>query len=104
MIGVDLVCVSEFRRQLEIGGDAFLRRAFDDAELADGDAERLAGLWAAKEAVIKASSRPLASPRDVVISHAQSGRPLATTATGSFHVSIAHHGDYAVAVAMEAAS
>lgn len=53
--GVDLVDIGRFTRCLEVGGDRFLSRIFTPAELAycRGREERLAGRFAAKEAMAK---------------------------------------------------
>ena len=100
MIGIDLVFVPEFDRQRDLGGDAFLRRVFTAAELENLESAHLAGLWAAKEAVIKAYAQLGASLSAIVVSHDEAGRPCATYDGRTFEVSIAHHGDYAVAVAL----
>jgi len=51
-----LVDLAQFRRDLEIGRDGFLRRLYTDAEVVDsgGRIELLASGFAAKEAVAKA--------------------------------------------------
>jgi phosphopantetheine--protein transferase-like protein len=99
MIGIDLVSIPEFQRQLEIGGTRFLQRAFSKSELENRDVRHLAGLWAAKEAVIKAAVTP-PQLSDIELTHDASGRPHARVGAQSFDVSISHHGEYAVAVAM----
>jgi len=67
MIGIDLVDMKEFQRQLDIGGATFVRRAFGDAESVGSGASRLAGLWAAKEAIVKAASTTPWRLSDVVV-------------------------------------
>src|SRR5436305_13893925 len=54
-IGVDAVHLPSWARYLEVGGPPFLRRVYTDAELvySDGDRDRLASRFAAKEAVLK---------------------------------------------------
>jgi phosphopantetheine--protein transferase-like protein len=81
VIGIDLVNIDEFRRQLELTGEALVHRAFSEEEVSLCNAEnssptvdQLATLWAAKEAVIKAALSPPASLKDVVISPDGSGR------------------------------
>ena len=100
MIGVDLVHIPEFQKQLNTGGSAFLRKAFSENEIRKGDAEHLAGVWAAKEAVVKAGGLHIEHWTDVQIMYDTSGRPSATVNDEDYDISIAHHGDYAVAVAM----
>jgi len=99
MIGVDLVFLPEFQKQLEIGGDAFIKRTFRLSEIKDHKTEHLAGLWAAKEAVIKAAEVAPKAYTDIVITHDESGKPYAHIGSQAFAISIAHHGDYAIAVA-----
>lgn len=100
MIGIDLVHIPEFQRQLDAGGPHLLEKMFIRLELENRSIEHLAGLWAAKEAVMKAASEPPLRMTDVVITHDSSGRPHASFAARSFDVSISHHGDYVVAVAL----
>jgi phosphopantetheine--protein transferase-like protein len=100
VIGIDLVFVPEFDRQRALGDDAFLRRVFSTTELENLESAHLAGLWAAKEAVIKACAQIGASLVEVVLSHDEAGRPHARYDGRAFEVSIAHHGEYAVAVAL----
>jgi phosphopantetheine--protein transferase-like protein len=100
MIGIDLVFIPEFRRQMEAGGAHFLERAFNPSELENQNVQHLAGLWAAKEAVIKAAGEPAGRPIDVAVSYDASGRPYGATESRSFELSISHHGEYVVAVAL----
>jgi hypothetical protein len=83
VIGIDLVDIEEFRRQLLLGGERFLRRAFHEHELVDQDAARLAGLWAPKEAVVKASLTPPGRFADVTIANDGSGRCYGASFTAS---------------------
>lgn len=103
MVGIDLVFVPEFQAQLQVGGDIFIEKAFQATEYIRKEPEHLAGLWAAKEAVCKAMAIPPASWRDIHISHDALGKPHAMVGDESFALSIAHHGEYAVAVAMKVA-
>jgi phosphopantetheinyl transferase (holo-ACP synthase) len=57
-------------------------------------------LWAAKEAVIKAAPESPERLTDVAITHDASGRPHATIEAQNFEISISHHGEYVVAVAL----
>lgn len=100
MIGVKLVSVEDFRHEMSKGGATFLRQTFTDPELGDRDVVVLAGLAAAKAAVVAASPSPIASVLDVVVSRDALGRPRARAAGRDFEVSISHDGDYVVAVAV----
>lgn len=55
-VGIDVVGVAEISDSIAAFGDRFLRRVYTPAELADcaRSPERLAAVFAAKEAVIKA--------------------------------------------------
>ncbi|HEY5120370.1 MAG TPA: 4'-phosphopantetheinyl transferase superfamily protein [Acidimicrobiales bacterium] len=103
MIGIDLVFIPEFQRLLESGGGILRREAFRESEARDQSVQHLAGLWAAKEAVIKASLAPPAKMTEIEITHDASGRPHGTIGDQHFEVSISHHGDYAIAMAMRVA-
>jgi phosphopantetheine--protein transferase-like protein len=100
MIGIDLVFIPEFRRQVESGGAHFLERAFNPSELENQNVQHLAGLWAAKEAVIKAAPESPERLIDVAVTYDASGRPHGNIEAQNFEISISHHGEYVVAVAM----
>ena len=122
-IGVDIVDVSRVASLLERYGDRFLRRVFTDQEVryalgSANRAERLAGRFAVKEAVMKAlgtgKSQGIlwrdvetargAMGRPVVRLHGQAVRWLRQRGGERVHVSITHDGGKAVAfVILEAA-
>ena len=99
MIGVDLVNISEFEQQIHLGGKAFLKKAFAASELQDQRVHHLAGLWAAKEAVIKAAGATPQKMTEIIIVFDSSGRPHGKFGPEEFEISIAHHGGYAISVA-----
>ena len=99
MIGIDLVYIPEFQRQLDIGGIGFIRKTFHASEMKSDHTEHLAGLWAAKEAVAKAAASMPQKWTEITITHDISGKPSARFGSQKFAISIAHHGEYAVAVA-----
>jgi phosphopantetheine--protein transferase-like protein len=99
VIGIDLVFIPEFRKRLEVGGSRMRERAFRPSETNGQPIEHLAGLWAAKEAVVKAAAPAPEKWTDIVIIHDPSGRPHAHVGGQEFAISISHHGDYAVAAA-----
>jgi phosphopantetheine--protein transferase-like protein len=103
VIGIDLVFIPEFQRQVEAGGTPFLRKAFNPSELENQNVQHLAGLWAAKEAVIKAAPESPERLIDVAITHDTLGRPHGNIEAQNFEISISHHGEYVVAVAMAVA-
>ena len=109
-IGVDLCAVSRMEKLLT--DDRFLNRYFDAEEKAyikgrgKSAAQTMAGLFASKEALLKALGTGLfISMREVCILHEPSGRPyysLSGAAAealdgGALHLSITHEGDMACA-------
>lgn len=106
-IGIDVCGIERMGVAVRRSGPRFLRRAFTDAELSycAGSVERLAGRWAAKEAVIKAFDQtPICfSKRRIEILPSPSGAPavrLLGDARGArVQVSITHQAGLAIATA-----
>lgn len=111
--GIDLVEVASLRQLIEAGGDGFIDAAWTAREQyeTNGQAEGLAGKWAAKEAVMKVLQRGIGDldPRDVEIVTEPSGAPrveLHRTARAfarrrriaTWHVSLTHEGGWAAAI------
>ena len=109
-VGTDLCQIGRMRELLE--KKSFLLRCFSEAELewvasrGAVAADSLAGLWAAKEAVLKALGTGLQLPMlSIEIGHTElgqpvcslSGRALERCAGGEVLVSISHEGDMACA-------
>ncbi|MBI2640703.1 MAG: 4'-phosphopantetheinyl transferase superfamily protein [Candidatus Sungbacteria bacterium] len=99
MVGIDLVFMPEFKKRLET---VDLHTILLDSELRENRLiESLAGLFAAKEAFFKALGRK-ADWHEVWIEKDKEGKPrlqsLLLPAGSHAEVSIAHSGDYAVAV------
>ena len=110
-IGLDMCEIARMQRWLE--DDYSLRRLFTEEEQtyihSKGltAAQTMAGLFAAKEAVLKALGTGLAIPlTDVEIIHTAAGQPQAqlhgkaAAMGGSFLLSITHEGDMAAAMAI----
>ena len=102
--GVDLVKLEEFGKALKRGGDAFRRRLFHPSEADGAGLERLAGIFAVKEATYKALGLPKGNWHIIEVGHTGEGRPYLTFAPEydtshvvSCDVSISHSGDYLVA-------
>lgn len=97
--GVDLVHVPRVERWLAEPG--FRERVFQPTELEDGRVEHLAGVLAAKEALFKALGRTLPW-HSVAVGREPGGRPtvrwVGAPQALQAEVSIAHQGQYAVAV------
>ena len=117
--GIDLVEVAQMRRWIEDPRDPLIRRCFVQAELDEiGDGadriERVAGRFAAKEAVLKALGTGFGAGvafTDVVIHRAPGGAPevrltggAAKAAAGlgvtGWRLSISHAGGMAIASAL----
>ena len=102
--GVDLVAVEEFGRSMSRGGDALRRRLFHPTERDGAPLERLAGIFAAKEAAFKALELPAGNWHVVEIARTSDGRPFIRFAPeydasriASVDLSITHCADYAFA-------
>lgn len=113
-VGVDLISVGRFRKVLDIHGERFLARVFTEHEraLCSGDARRLAGRFASKEAVSKALRTGIGpfgiTFQDIEIDADKMGAPSVVlhgaakarfSALGGISValSISHEDEYAVA-------
>lgn len=101
MIGIDILALEEFKKQLAAGGDAFLRRAYLECELENQNPTHLAGVLCAKEAVLKAVGVEPGGWQRIAIKYEPSGKPFAEVDGRIIPISISHHGDYAVAVAVD---
>lgn len=109
MIGIDVVDVARFRGTLE-RFPGFAERFFTPAERAECEtrtdpARHLAGIFAAKEASMKALGTvpAVAFARRIEISKRPDGAPYARMRDRRAQVSISHDGGVAVAVAMVSA-
>lgn len=113
-IGVDLIQVERFEQVFNHHGDRFLARVFTDREreICRGDLRRLAGRYAAKEAVSKALGTGIGTVgilfHDIEVLRDQAGAPVVTLHNAakirfdsmsgcSLALSISHENDYAVA-------
>ena len=84
--GVDLIYLPRFKTSLKRGGENFLRRVYHETELRrhlpgeqrrhlQGDIQHLAGIFAAKEAIVKALSLPTDSWNNISITYKRNGQP-----------------------------
>jgi len=110
--GIDLVDVHRVADLIEAGGDAFVRDVWTKAEQAycEGNPERLASRWGAKEATMKALGLgfPDVSFRDIEVTSSVGHQPglhlhgAAATAADAlglndWSVSLSHEGGLAIA-------
>ncbi len=106
-VGIDIVDVARFALFVEDREHAFLKKVFTPEEVAyafshANPAVRLAGMFAAKEAVSKALGVAEFPFAHIEIRHQEDGKPVAYTLGKklSVAVSIAHTDTLATAVAM----
>ena len=102
--GIDLVVIEQFAASLQRGGEAFRRRLFHPPEALGASTERLAAIFAAKEAAFKALGLPAGDWLVVEIAHTAAGRPFVrfvpeydSSHIVSCDVSITHASDFVVA-------
>ena len=100
--GIDLVYLPRFKEALKKGGTKFLHRVFHEGELTNQEVSHLAGIFAAKEAVIKALSLPVDSFHDIKVINKPSGGPTVEITKHelpiiNYSLSISHDGDYVIA-------
>lgn len=99
--GIDLVYIPRFRAVLKQDGEKFLERVYLREELSDQGVQHLAGIFAAKEAVMKALDLPKNSWEDIIIKY-RNGSPFAEIINYSIKIassslSISHDGKYIIA-------
>ena len=108
-VGIDMVKIAKMRRAIERWGSAFINRVFNQEELANiapGKMyyQRLAARFAAKEAVIKATSKKqLLALKDIFILNRANGAPYCEFKVDlkiKIFLSITHLEDYAAACAV----
>lgn len=103
-IGCDLVRVGRFEKSAKIGG--FLEKILSASEISSAkNSASLAGMFAAKEAIIKALGMKAGDWQKIEIKKDGGGRPYARIADSpleilSQDISISHDGDYAMAIAV----
>lgn len=104
VIGVDIQFVPELftSKSIDLKSDPEMLRIFSQREIAYAETKSdpnvtLAGIFAAKEAIIKAGyfKNETTDLRNIEISHSENGKPLFL----GFTLSISHSKDYAICVA-----
>lgn len=107
-VGVDLVWVERIVQALARAG--FAERVYSAEELRLGRSpERLAGRWAAKEAIVKCLAAPLPPLRDIEILKGSRGEPIVRLPANcldpgeQIHLSISHERELAIAYAVREA-
>jgi phosphopantetheine--protein transferase-like protein len=101
-IGTDIVLIPRIERMLKTTS-LLSRNIFTAEELKNQSAEHLAGIFAAKEAAIKALGLKPKSWRQIEVKKERDGSPKLifsgtdTQKIKELHLSISHDGDYALA-------
>lgn len=104
--GVDLVYLPRFKRSLKNGGENFLMRVFHETELRrhlPGEQHRhLAGIFAAKESIIKALGLSTDSWHEIHITNHKNGAPTVQIENYKLKIencslSISHDENYVIA-------
>ncbi len=102
--GIDLAYLPRFKRSLKNGGEIFMQRVFNEKELTQGKTsiQHLAGIFTAKEAVIKALSLPTDFWRDIHIRNDSDGAPTVEIENCQLKIvncslSISHDNSYVIA-------
>jgi phosphopantetheine--protein transferase-like protein len=103
-VGCDIVYIPSFARSVQEGGSEFLKNLFSESEInLASSLESLAGFFAIKESVIKAIGRKI-NWLDIIIYKLESGKPAVRLplvySLCDCDVSVAHHGEYSIAIAM----
>lgn len=104
--GCDIVYIKKFERSTERGGPQFLEKIFSSSELTGtASVESMAGMFAAKEAVIKALELKAGDWHKIEIVKNKSGRPEIrlrgiNREIASRDISISHDKEYAIAFAV----
>ncbi len=101
--GVDLVYLPKFKKALKSGGEIFMQKVFNEKELTQGktNIQHLAGIFAAKEAAMKALNLPLDSWHDIHINFQLDGAPSVQIVNYKLKIencslSISHDGNYVI--------
>ena len=103
-VGCDIVHIPTFEDSVRSGADLFLARILrppEQSRYTTGESQ--AGVFALKEAVMKALGVPAGSWHDIEVANTPDGKPMVSllqyrSTIDSSDVSIAHHGEYAIAV------
>lgn len=102
-VGTDLVELKRFKKKIT-NSSSILKKLFTPAELQNCDPAHLAGIFAAKEAAIKALSLTSGSWLEMEVNYQESGKPILKSSKKirnkfkDFDLTISHNGNYVVAV------
>ena len=101
-LGTDIVYIPRFEKTLRENQEHFEQNVFCSAEWKGSSPEKLAGRFAAKEAVLKALDMKAGRWQEICISSSKSGKPFLVhfpeQEKWKHDLSISHDGEYAIAV------
>jgi len=103
-IGIDIVDLGKFKDSLLSGGDTMKKNIFTKRETSSvKEISKLAGIFAAKEAFIKAFSNKKFKMNEIEIGNDKRGKPIlkepaSVLRNSKVELSIAHDGNYVIAV------
>lgn len=104
-VGCDIQYLPKFKKAVELRGETFLKTLFSAQELANNDnIQSLSGLFAAKEAIMKAVGLKPGSWKSIEIIKRDTGKPDAVIDGLGFgiisqDISISHDHEYTMAIA-----
>ncbi len=107
MIGIDIVSIKRIENLYSKFGEKFLYKIFNEIEIEEikkidyrkRRIEKIAGKFAAKEAVFKVFKDSKINFKDIIIGNSSNGAPICSVDGNIVEISISHERGYAVAVA-----
>ncbi len=99
-IGTDIIEIERLRGKKNLFKRFLSKKEFEYVEKFRDSLPHIAGIWAAKEALVKALDNKTIEFSEISILHTQSGKPYFDFAPkeGRLHLSISHEKNYATAV------
>lgn len=100
--GIDIIYLPTFSQSLLSGGQVFKDKLFTPNEqTVFSSIESLAGLFSAKEAIIKALGNSALTPKDIHLTKNATGKPKLIRpelSSDNIDISISHDQDYAISI------
>ena len=101
-LGTDIVYIPRFEKILRENQQHFEQNVFCPAEWKDSSSEKLAGRFAAKEAVLKALGMKAGRWQEICVRNSEDGKPFLACfpmqKKWKHELSISHDGKYVIAV------
>ncbi len=98
--GIDIVEVGRLKGKTDLWKRFLSPKDFEYIEKFKDSSERVAGFWAAKEALVKALDDKTIEFTEINIAHNENGKPYFENVQieGKLHLSISHERNYATAI------